>query len=153
MVTALTLRSLTRSPAKPALRVLRRALGGGALLAALALGATPAAAWVTTTGSIVTGGADDITVRIPARAGKQEYFCAAAQYARFRLGARGTDRVVVKRPLGIDAAGQMSVGFTLSATAPSSPGVFLTPTVEGTARSVAHGQSLCREGHSSAPLN
>ncbi|MEQ3626698.1 MAG: hypothetical protein ABNH26_12805 [Celeribacter sp.] len=137
----------------PNFRFIRRALAGGALVTALALGASPALAWTSNTGSIVTGGADDITVRIPARAGKREYFCAAAEYARYRLNARSTDRVVVNRPLGRDAQGQMSVGFTLSATAESSPGLFLTPTVIGTARSVAHSQGLCQESHNSAPLN
>ncbi|WP_138464977.1 hypothetical protein [Poseidonocella sp. HB161398] len=76
------------------------------------------------------------------------FFCAAADYAYRRLGARQTDRVVIIQPAGdsISYPGTRGVSFALRSREEMpdmNSGLFLNPRQAGAATTVGHGRHVC----------
>ncbi|MFV0359925.1 hypothetical protein [Tropicimonas sp.] len=77
-------------------------------------------------GMIATGTAQGFDVLGRAGATEMDYFCAAAAFARHRLGAPENGRVVVTRGLSDSpVTGRRSVGFVVGTGAEQTGGSFL----------------------------
>ncbi len=128
--------------------ILKKLVSVSALAVAFAVPATAQSVsrMNTEAGLMAIGTAQEFEVLTQAGAGKVEYYCAAGDFAKRRLGASNTDRVVVTRDVGPSqtTANRQAVGFTLASrdAVDTSSSVTLSTKV-GQARSVGHSKSLC----------
>ncbi|WP_172331213.1 hypothetical protein [Mangrovicoccus sp. HB161399] len=84
----------------------------------------------------------------PGDAGPQ-FFCAAADYAHRKLGARSTDRVVITRSAGdsVSYPGTRGVTFTLMSqqeAPPTSNSLIMNPRQLGESVTVGNGRHMCQ---------
>lgn len=96
----------------------------------------------------------DFEILTRAGAGKSEYFCAAGEFARTRLGASNNDRLVVMSVRGNSRyrGNRLAVSFGVNAPEPPKKDLFRVggPRV-GQSASVGHANALCSvEGGSAA---
>ncbi len=121
------------------------------LLAAAALGAcaTNSTVFVTKNSHQVARLAPDrFEVFAQPGTGAPDYFCAAGDYAFFRLGASGSDRVIVTRPNGPSSTrpGSRSMEFRIIDfdQGPRTPRIVLSMSDRGENLPIAHARLLCR---------
>ncbi|MCO6382804.1 MAG: hypothetical protein JXQ91_12950 [Vannielia sp.] len=126
---------------------MRRAALTASLIAPLLAGPALAAGWLAPNGFLVEGGPQAIVVQPIGAAGSAALFCAAASYAAERLGASGSDSVVISSPRSgrVGGPGGETVGFRLDPNAEPDHGLFLKASRQGEAVSVAHARTLCRD--------
>ncbi|RYH08416.1 hypothetical protein [Tropicimonas sp. IMCC6043] len=126
-----------------------------ALVGALAAGAAPAVSqgavrYAAPDGLVVIGSSQEFEILTIAGRGKADYFCAAGRFARDRLGARNTDRVIVisgRTPSQIQPNRDAVVFAVTGPDGPRPPVARIAGPRRGQSASVGHANALCSLAH------
>lgn len=133
---------------------MRRMAMISALLGALGASALPAAAqgylrYAGPNGLQVFGTAQEFEILTIAGRGKSDYFCAAGRFARDKLGARNTDRVIVLSGRTPSRIQPNRFAVVFSVTGPDGPRPRVARIAgpwRGQNSSVGHANALCNLG-------